>query len=112
MTYKALPEEVQAEVRRLMRELDRTEIERTDEWQDLSQASFAEEWDNPENAHWNAYLVAPNPVGSHEPTEERSTNASEKEQVARVQLMENMIAPLRVPLPADYKFDRREANKR
>jgi hypothetical protein len=37
---------------------------------------------------------------------------TEKEQVARVQEMENIIAPLRVPLPADYKFDREEANKR
>lgn len=37
---------------------------------------------------------------------------NETEQVARVKQMENIIAPLRVPLPADYKFDREEANKR
>lgn len=36
----------------------------------------------------------------------------ENEQVERVQQMENVIAPLREPLPEDYKFDREEANER
>ncbi len=112
MIYKTLPEEVQAEVRRLMREMDGMEFESINAWQHLSQASFAEEWNKPENAYWNVYLAAPNPMSSNEPIEELSTEATEKEQVARVQQMENIIAPLRVPLPADYKFDREEANKR
>ncbi len=112
MIYKALPEEVQAEVRRLMRELDRMEFEGTDAWQHLSQASFAEEWDKPENAHWNAYLATPNPMGSNELTEELSTDAKAKEQIARIQQMENIIAPLRVPLPVDYQFDQEESNER
>lgn len=36
----------------------------------------------------------------------------ETEQANRVLQMERIIAPLRVPLPKDYKFDRDEANER
>jgi hypothetical protein len=36
----------------------------------------------------------------------------ENAQAKRVQQMERIIAPLRVPLPIDYKFDRDEANER
>jgi hypothetical protein len=110
--YKALPEEVRAEVRRLLRELDESEFERNEEWQHLSQASFAEEWDKPENAYWDVHLTNPSRMDNHVQAEEPLTPTREQEQVERVQRMENVVAPLREPLPKDYKFDREEANER
>ncbi len=65
MIYKSRPEEVGEEVRRLMLEIAKTEFARTDEWQNLSQASFAGEWDNPENDFWNSYLRNSNPTGEN-----------------------------------------------
>ncbi len=38
--------------------------------------------------------------------------SDEEEQAKRVQQMESLIAPLRVPLPKDYQFNRDEANER
>ena len=63
--YKALPDEVREEVRQLMQEIDKTALGRAEEWQELSQASFAEEWDNPENNFWDTYLNNSNPTGDH-----------------------------------------------
>jgi hypothetical protein len=63
--YKALPENVREEVRQLMQEIDKNELKPIDEWQDLSQASFAEEWDNPENDFWDTYLRTSNPTGDN-----------------------------------------------
>jgi hypothetical protein len=63
--YKALPDEVREEVRHLMQEIDKAELGRADEWQDLSQASFAEEWDKPENDFWDTYLRNSKPTGDH-----------------------------------------------
>lgn len=63
--YKALPGEVREEVRQMMQEIDKTELARADEWQALSQASFAEEWDNPENDFWDTYALNSNPTGDH-----------------------------------------------
>jgi hypothetical protein len=63
--YKALPQKVREEVRQLMQEIDKTEPLLTDEWQALSKASFAEEWDNPENDFWDTYSSNANPAGDH-----------------------------------------------
>ncbi len=63
--YKALPEDVREEVRQLMQEIDKVEPLRNDEWQNISQASFAEEWDKPENDHWDTYLNNSNPTGDN-----------------------------------------------
>lgn len=51
-------------------------------------------------------------MDNHVQAEEPLTPTPEKEQAERVQQMENVIAPLREPLPKDYKFDREEANER
>jgi hypothetical protein len=95
-----------------MQEPDESEFEHNEEWQQFSQSSFAGEWDKPENAYWDVHVTNPSQMVNNVQAEEPLTPTLEKEQVERVQRMENTIAPLREPLPKDYKFDREEANER